>query len=273
MTPRDKVTASITTARAHLEQALADLDRLPAIDHSTLAFTAHALNNYMTVTGGTVELLQQALSDHSDPQVQVWLDALHHVTNLMAHAVGQLMHASAPGGPPLVFDQVDLVALLRRACWYYQRRADRKGIQVSLEITTEPPDVWTDRVAVAAILDNLLSNAVKFSESGTRVTVQIRSEPAYLVCSVRDEGPGISLEDRAKLFRPATQLGAVPTAGESSAGYGLAVAKQLVDKLHGEIWCESESGRGACFSFRLPVSAWDVSAATEPPKASEPVPP
>ena len=73
-----------------------------------------------------------------------------------------------------------------------------------------------------------------------------------MVCSVRDEGPGLSQEDQAKLFQRGIKLSSVPTGGEPSSGYVLAVAKELINKLGG-LWCESTYGTGACFSFRLPV--------------------
>lgn len=107
------------------------------------------------------------------------------------------------------------------------------------------------------MLDNLLSNAIKFSPPGKRVWVRLRAEPSWVVCSVQDEGPGISADDQAKLFQKGARLGTVPTAGEPSTGYGLAVVKELVGQLGGEVWCESQPGRGACFSVRLP--AWPTS--------------
>jgi two-component system sensor histidine kinase/response regulator len=108
-------------------------------------------------------------------------------------------------------------------------------------------------VAVAAVLDNLLSNAVKYSFPGKKIWVQLRGEMTTVVCSVRDEGPGLSREDQAKLFQRGIPLSSVATGGESSSGYGLAVAKELIDKLDGDLWCESTLGAGACFSFRLPT--------------------
>jgi len=108
-------------------------------------------------------------------------------------------------------------------------------------------------VAVAAVLDNLLSNAVKYSFHGKKIWVQLREEKTSVVCSVRDEGPGLSQEDQVKLFQRGIQLSSVATGGESSSGYGLAVAKELIDKLGGDLWCESTLGVGACFSFRLPA--------------------
>jgi signal transduction histidine kinase len=254
-TVRDDIAASITRAHADLEQALANLDQLPAIDQSNLALAAHALNNYLTVSSGAVELLLRTLAAHPDPQVQTWLHGLQHVNNLMAHTVATIMNVSALEEPPLRFEPMDLATLVQRACWYYRRRAAQKGIDLTVETSPEATQVWSDRVAVAAVLDNLLSNAVKFSDPGKRIAVRVYPEPGHLVCSVQDEGPGISPRDQALLFQEGVRLGSAPTGGEPSSGYGLAVARRLVEKLHGTIWCESAPGRGARFSFKLPVSA------------------
>jgi len=78
---------------------------------------------------------------------------------------------------------------------------------------------------------------------------------------VRDEGPGLSREDQGQLFQRGAKLTPRPTAGELSTGYGLAVAKEWIEKLGGTIWCESELGRGACFSFRVPVYREDLHGA------------
>lgn len=125
-------------------------------------------------------------------------------------------------------------------------------IQCLAVATVDVPSVWTDRVATAAALDNLFSNAVKYSPPGKRIWVEVVAQQNEVVCSVRDEGPGLSQEDQAKLFQRGITLTPKPTGGEPSAGYGLAVAKQLIEKVGGTIWCESVLGKGACFSFRLP---------------------
>jgi signal transduction histidine kinase len=70
---------------------------------------------------------------------------------------------------------------------------------------------------------------------------------------VRDEGPGLSQEDQARLFQRGIRLTPKPTGGEASTGYGLAVAKELIEKLGGELWCKSELEHGCCFYFRVPV--------------------
>jgi signal transduction histidine kinase len=253
MNDKKQATEAIQRAQAELEQALCELEKMPALDPGTVAFSAHALNNYLMVTGGTVELLRCSLEDHPDPQIRNWLEGLGHVTELMRHTVSQLMTLSAPEDAKLRFLKWDLDPLVRRACNYYQRIAGRKNISIVCEPTIDIPPVWTDPVAVGAVMDNLLSNAVKYSLHEKRILVQMWGEAASVVCSVCDEGPGLSQEDQAKLFQRGVRLSSVPTGGEASSGYGLAVAKELIDKLGGDLWCESTLGAGACFSFRLPA--------------------
>ena len=89
-----------------------------------------------------------------------------------------------------------------------------------------PSGVLTDRVAAGAVLDNLLSNAVKYSPAGSAVSVSVTMQPGRVACSVCDNGPGLSEEDQGKLFQRGVRLSAQPTAGESSSGYGLAIASR-----------------------------------------------
>jgi signal transduction histidine kinase len=240
-------------AQSELEKALVNLSQLPGFDASSARFLGHMLSNYLTVTTACTELLQRRLNDHPDQQIHTWLKGLRHSTGLMTNAVLQLMNVPVSEGEQLIREKMDLPTLVRRACDYYQRVADSKQITIVFdESNVLSPFVWADRVAVAAVLDNLLSNAIKFSPPQKRVWLLITDEPAHLLCTVRDEGPGLSTEDQAKLFQRGVRLSSKPTGGEASAGYGLAVAKELIEKLHAEIWCESQPGQGASFSFRLP---------------------
>ena len=245
--------AAIVDARARLEEALEHLAQLPAFDPRSAGVAAHALNNYLTVTAATLEFLRLSLGDHPDPQIARYLQNLEHATALMEHTVAQLMGISTSGPHTVMRQQVDLPRLIERACRYYQRLADQKQIRLTCEAAITPRTVWTDPVTLAAILDNLLSNAVKYSTPGKRVWVQVERLPERVICRVRDEGPGLSQEDQARLFQAGVRLSAVPTAGEPSTGYGLAVAKELASRLGGDIWCESQLGQGACFVVSLPV--------------------
>jgi signal transduction histidine kinase len=252
---KQEVIASIVQARNNLESALIDLEKLPAYDESSVPFAAHALNNFLSVSEGTVEFLQGVLPADSDPQIQRCLDGLRHATHLMMHTVSQLMNNSVITGMTFRFEKFDFSRLVDRACVYYQRLAQRKNIMVFYSAGADVPLVWSDRVAVAAVLDNLLSNAVKYSPHRKLITVHVEPKEADVLCSVQDQGPGLSGEDQGRLFQRGVRLSATPTGGEPSSGYGLAVAKELVEKLGGKIWVDSEFGKGTRFSIQLPTQA------------------
>jgi len=255
---KDKVITSIEKAKEELAEALSTLEAMPSFDPADVQFNAHQVSNYLSVTSCTIDFLLGRLKEHPDKKVIDLLESLSHANNFITHTVLGLMSDYSSEKLEFKRKRVDLPFVVQKACDYYQRLAKRKQISINYECKVDQPYVWTDRVAVAAVLDNLLSNAVKYSEPGKQIWVQITSNSSELVCSVEDEGPGISLEDQDKLFHKGVTLGHVPTGGESSTGYGLAVAKHLIDNLGGKVWCESKPFKGSKFSFSLPKYAEDI---------------
>ncbi len=250
---KEQIAVSIMRARTDLEQALLDLEKLPLVDPGVIAYMAHALNNYLSVSEATIDMLAASLADHPDPDIVLWLGTLRHATGLMSRAVSQMMTTTFTPDTKLQFQKVDVALGLQRLCSYYQPKADQKHLRLEYGPFVGLPPVWTDRVAAGAVMDNLLSNAVKYSPSGNSITVKAYRQRDSVVCSVCDQGPGLSQEEQAHLFEPGVRLGPEPTGGEPSAGYGLAVARDLVVRLGGSIWCESSPGQGSCFFVRLPA--------------------
>jgi signal transduction histidine kinase len=261
--PKDVIASAITRAQADLVEALSQLEKISHFGRGAVAYATHALNNYLTITGAAVELISRRLEDHPDPLIREWLDGVKHATDVMSGLVGHLMSASVAAETRLRFEQVDVALTVQRLCDFYQRTANRKSIRLIFESSDDAPPVWTDRVAFLGVLDNLVSNAIKYSNFGGRVSVRVRGEEGGAVCEVRDEGPGMDPNDQSKLFQRGVRLTPKPTGGEPSTGYGLAVAKDLMESLGGDIWCESVLGQGTCFFVRLPASR-------EPPSGSEP---
>ena len=251
--PKEKAISSILAAERELKQALSNLEQLPAFDPSNVLLAAHSLNNYLSVISGIVDLLSIRLKNKLDEDICTLIENLGHTNALMRQTVNRLTHTSVVNNVNYVRKKVDFYNLIDAACDYYQNIARKKNIEIHVEKTASYRYAWTDAVAVAAILDNLLSNAIKYSDFGKHIWVSLESDPDSLTCTVRDEGPGIAEEDQDKLFDRGVKLGHSPTAGEPSTGFGLAVAKELTDKLGGDIGCRSRAG-GATFFFRIPVS-------------------
>ena len=130
--------------------------------------------------------------------------------------------------------------------------ARQKSITIRTELE-EVPDFAFDTERIAQVVDNLVSNAVKFSPSGSEILVKMEKSEDNVRCAVIDHGPGVSSEDRTKLFGEFQRLSARPTGGEKSTGLGLSIVKKIVEAHGGIIDVMSEPGKGSEFYFSIPL--------------------
>jgi signal transduction histidine kinase len=132
--------------------------------------------------------------------------------------------------------------------------AQGKRQEVRLELPPEPPVVEMDSQRIHQVLTNLLTNAMKFSQGGTTIVLGLDSGDGEARIFVKDQGQGIPRGEIAKAFTAFGRLSVRPTAGESSTGLGLAIAKRIVEAHGGRIWVESEAGKGSTFSLALKIT-------------------
>jgi signal transduction histidine kinase len=251
MNAKTRAVDSIEDAQRALDRALTELDAIPSFDPALVGFVAHALNSYVNAMTATAELLQQALRDSADSDVKVWVEGIRHATDLMHHTIGRLLHSSSPSDFPLKPTYVNLPVMMDRASRYYRRLAQPNRVEIVCHADADVPLVWADRVAVAVVVDNLLSNALKVSPPGSTISIDISSEKAAVVCSIKDAGRGLSSDQQVRLSEQMT-AGAADRCHPSD-GYELAVAWEFVDRMGGRLWFETEPGPGTRFLLRLPA--------------------
>jgi PAS domain S-box-containing protein len=132
------------------------------------------------------------------------------------------------------------------------------GRRFVVEIPEEPLDASADRDKVRQVLANLVDNAVKFSPRGGTVTVAARRTRDAVQVRVEDEGAGVPVSEQERIFRKFYRAEATgPAAG--GTGLGLFIARGLASAMGGRVWVDSDTGRGGCFVFELPMTATDVS--------------
>ncbi len=140
-------------------------------------------------------------------------------------------------------------------------KASEKGLDLSYLIQENTPNrLLGDVTRLRQVLVNLLSNAVKFTEKGgVFITVEAEkiNEPnEYRIhFAVRDTGIGIPAERVNRLFQPFTQVDASTSRRFGGTGLGLSISKRLVEMMDGEIWVESELGKGSTFHFTIQAEA------------------
>jgi len=112
-----------------------------------------------------------------------------------------------------------------------------------------------DREKISSVLVNLLSNAVKYSPKGSKIQVDCRQQDNKVCVSVTDEGLGISAEDCDHIFDRYYRVESNHTRHISGFGIGLYLSAEIIQRHDGQIWVESERGKGSTFFFTLPVKA------------------
>jgi signal transduction histidine kinase len=128
--------------------------------------------------------------------------------------------------------------------------AAQNGSQIVCRIDGEPPVITVDRARVLQVLSNLIGNATKFTPKGGRITVALEPRADDVLISVTDTGIGISPQEIGRVFDRFWQAKKSKRGG---AGLGLAISKAVVQAHGGQIWVESEEGRGSTFYCTLPV--------------------
>ena len=140
-------------------------------------------------------------------------------------------------------------------------RATEKALKLTISAAPDIPVYLVgDPARLCQILLNLLGNAIKFTEAGS-VTLTVTAQPglesaSILQFAVSDTGIGIPVEKLQHVFERFTQADTSMTRRFGGSGLGLTICRQLVQLMGGQIWVESEPGRGSIFSFELPFDQW-----------------
>lgn len=245
--------ARISDQKEALARANDELRALNAKKNEFLGIAAHDLKNPL---GAIHQLASRLQKGEADASRREDLTLIHQSAGRMQRLVADLLSVNAleREGHHLLAQRVDLVPLARETLAAHELPANEKGIALTFTRARGDLAVRGDRVALAQVWDNLVSNAIKYSPAGTVVTLFVeREDGERVVFGVRDEGPGFTAEDRARLYQPFTRLSARPTANEHSTGLGLSIVSQLVTRMEGTIDLESAPGAGACFTVRLPL--------------------
>ncbi len=143
--------------------------------------------------------------------------------------------------------------------------ADARGIEiVNRSVGRDLPEIFVDPTRFKQALLNLLSNAIKYNRDGGTVMLDAAATAdGMLRVSVADTGPGISEQDRKRLFEPFNRLNVEATNVEGT-GIGLSITKQLIGLMHGRVGCDSQEGRGSTFWLDLPLSSANAGVRDQP---------
>ena len=149
--------------------------------------------------------------------------------------------------------QTDYVEFVKHQVKINQMLAHTKNIEIETSFSTPVIMLKFDKHYMVDVISNLLTNAIKYSYPHSKVKVVVSLKNDHVLTEIIDQGVGIPEEEHDLLFRLFQKTSAKTTAGESSTGLGLAIAKKVVMLHKGEIGVKSKKGEGSNFYYTLPL--------------------
>jgi len=229
-----------------------ELVRLNQEKNEFLGIVAHDLKNPLSAIRGMAELIKESLGRVSQQELLEYATIIEGAAGQMFNLITNLLDVNQieTGQFNLHWQSVNILPIIQSLVRNYTLRATAKNITL---ISSQSPEnslyfkSMVDENLLYQVLDNLISNAIKYSPLDKLIQVRLLQTKDKIRCEIQDEGPGLSDADQQKLFGKFTRLSPKPTAGEHSTGLGLFIVKKLVEAMKGQVWCESELGKGATF--------------------------
>jgi signal transduction histidine kinase len=266
--PRDSGRDEVGDLARALARMQEELRRQETARRSFVATASHELRTPLTMLQGTMELLEEDLRDGGDLEDAQQQVASARVELLRLSALaGELLDLSRlDAAVQLRSEQVELGEVARAVAAEFDVRARDRGVEI--EVVPPPVACWGrgDPDAVARVVRILLDNSLRYAPPGAPIRVRALSDGDGAGIEVRDHGPGIPEEERERIFERFHRGRAASTA--SGFGLGLAIGRELAERMNGELRLAEARGPGACFVLTLPAGAPAPGGAPEPVSAA-----
>ncbi len=244
-----------------LEKAYSELKKIDRAKDEFLALVSHELRTPLTSIRSFSEIL---LRYENEPATQKeFLTIINNESERLTRLINNLLDFSKiEAGAVTWHDRpLSVEEVTRDAARALEQMFSNHRLRLRLEAAPNVPEVFADRDRIHQVVTNLLGNAIKFSPRGEEIRIRIErikgkrsGEPLdWVKVSVTDEGIGIDVENFEIIFHRFRQIASDPGREKPfGTGLGLPICKEIVHHYGGNIWVESEKGKGSTFCFTLP---------------------
>jgi Na+/proline symporter/nitrogen-specific signal transduction histidine kinase len=246
----EKATAELRAANKRLKE----LDRLKDEFISTVT---HELRTPLTSVRSIAEILHANPRIDSD-QHRNFTDIIVKESERLTRLINQVLDFQKieTGRMDWHVSTVDPVEVIQDALAATHQLIQEKQIQVEKELPHQVPAIAGDRDRLIQVMVNLISNAVKFcDEHQGRIEIRLQTAADHIQVDVKDNGIGIGGDDKEAIFEEFRQIRHATRGRPAGSGLGLAITRKIIDFHGGDIWVDSEPGKGSTFSFTLPLKS------------------
>jgi len=241
----------VQKSQKKLEQQNTRLKKLDHIKSNFLNVTSHELRTSMATIKGYVEiLLMKSLGPITEEQ-RKGLEVILTNTDRLDQLIQDTLDVSRleSGTMRFIPEKTDIGRLIQNATGTIQPAADVKQITIIKEIDEELPEMNIDQERIKQVLVNLLQNAISVSPEGAKISVRVNKEPEEVLFEIQDFGQGMPKNKQKKIFDIVYQI------DSGIDGLGFTIARGVVLSHGGNIWVDSEQGKGSIFRFTLPITS------------------
>ncbi|MCH8536249.1 MAG: GAF domain-containing protein [Alkalimonas sp.] len=232
--------------------------RLQEMKNEFISTVSHELRTPLTSINGALGLVLSGTLGKLSEQVHSLLKVAASNTKRLNFLINDLLDIEKLEAGKMQFDMVHcaLLPLVEQAIADNQTYGHKRQIQLVLDNQLQQPSqVLVDPQRLLQVLANLLSNAIKFSPEQGRVQITLLTQQQNVRVEVHDKGSGISADFRAKIFQKFSQADSTSSRAQSGTGLGLALSKELMEAMDGQIGFTSEPGQGSCFYIELKATS------------------
>jgi len=255
---KQKIESQQESIRTKNEQLLNRNNQLTALNeekNNLVRILAHDLRSPIGQIIGLSDILSLTQSNIPDEDAEL-IAQIKDAAKRLNQMISKILNFDSIDGNSIKIlkETVRINVLTNEVVVNLRQTAAQKNIRIQMIKSPDDIQVITDHLFLTQIMENLISNAIKFSQPNTEVTITVKSEQNFAIISIKDQGPGLTDEDKELVFTKYQKLSAKPTQGESSTGLGLSIVKRFVDQLQGKVWVESKHGEGSTFFVALPIN-------------------
>jgi len=251
---KKKTAKELRIKNLEIENQKKELESLVITKDKFFSIIAHDLKSPFNSLLGFSDLLYENFSELDDTEKYEYIEQVHHSSQGLFELLENLLQWSRAQMGKMEWnpEKVDMKKNFADNLSILQIGLNNKMISIESDLNSNAT-VYADPNMVLTIVRNLLTNALKFTDKGGIIKIHSTPMDGHMKFTISDNGMGISEENQKKLFQIDEKFKTNGTAGEKGTGLGLLLCKEFVKINKGEIWVESELGKGSSFSFTLPV--------------------
>lgn len=231
------------------------LKRLQELRDEFVFIAAHELRAPVTVIRGYILMILEGEAGPVPSKMKEFLSPVMGSSEALVKLVGDLLEVarSEAGKIEIEVKPTDIAAEIRNVLQELKVLSDAKSLKMIYGHQPVLPKILADPNKLKEIIKNLVDNAIKYTIGPGTITIYHETKEKELLTHIKDSGIGMSKENQKKLFQKFFRAKAKGTEEVQGTGLGLWIVKQLIEKMSGKIWVESEEGKGSTFSFSLPI--------------------